>query len=490
MAGEFFIFTFGPGGEPATAGDLIPLGVIEQHFRPFMARYEVTDDTDHEALLVYPVVRLNAEGVWEPDTSSRGKAVNDAEMSFKTRGDDNALIEHISFAHHPDHPAFETGIYALLTSASAVAVMPDGTVPVIGRIQTMAHVPPDLIESLGMPHLANTADELWTGPERDAFNRAWPTTAVKTPDDELNISRARQGQVVDIRRDGICIRLRHLVNEMQALLDQIRIEHPDESQIDELQDFASRIDHAATVSARPADAAWVERSSAAIQACLQFDLPGRIHSGQITNRFAEQLNRLDQLLHDCLHRDVAQVAQDLARYEALDQEARGRKLTPLSTNEPDFADMQNWPDALLAAQRKRQLSTLENQRGDVWHSLKCEAALVADWIKQLAREHPAQPTDSDMTAFHGLLVAGRKAAKDQARPDWDEAVRLAVLPIVGFAVHVRVLARLTPGPFDPQLCSVGLMLKSSLPSQLDRAIEARLQLEAMDAEIARRYASP
>ncbi len=207
MAGEFFIITFGPEGEEGRAHDLIPLVVIEQHFRPFMTGYLVTDETEHEARLVYPVVRQLSDGSWVPgDTTNRGMpVVNDGEMSFTESAPGSGLVKNISFGHHPHHPAFEAGVHAVLASASAVAVGPNGLGPVVGRLATIAHLPPDMIGSMGPPHLAHTPEELWQGPEHVPSPPPPPRPQGGMADAELNLQRARQAQAVEVVRQGVSI---------------------------------------------------------------------------------------------------------------------------------------------------------------------------------------------------------------------------------------------------------------------------------------------
>jgi hypothetical protein len=85
-----------------------------------------------------------------------------------------------------------------------------------------------------------------------------------------------------------------------------------------------------------------------------------------------------------------------------------------------------------------------------------------------------------------LLVNARKAVKDTARADWDDAVLDAVQALLNFGLPARLNARQMPGLFDLHFREMGLRLQLSLPERMDRLHAQTVQLEMLDAEIMRR----
>ncbi len=484
MAGEFFIVTFGPDGEPGLPEDLIPITVIERHFRPFMTRCRVTDDTDHEALLVYPVLTRDRSGEWIPDTSSRGRAVNETEMLFVESAPGSGLIANISFWHHPEHHAFEAGLYAVLASASAAAVGPDGMCPVIGRQETLARLPPDLVASMGPPHLATSPDDLWLGPEREP--KAPPTGDLAAKADaDLNIQRARQAQVVNLKREQVAIMLQYHLADLSGMIDQIRMEYPGDDQVSLLEDYTGLLAAALKVCSQLEAPGWDRAARAAFDAIPRFALPSLINKGAITNRFAERLKRMDAIIASSSTRFLPDAEREQERWGDLDKQARARGLPVLTSDQPKIANLQNWSDVVLKAERKRQHQRLDGDRSSIWSEFTSSAQLVSEWLEQGAHAH-ADTAGSNEAAFHALLVSARKAAKDTTHADWDDAVLHAVQMLLNFGLPTRLNAQRTSGPFDLHFRDVGLRLQLSLQRRLDRMHDQSIQLERLDAEIMRR----
>jgi hypothetical protein len=484
MAGEFFIVTFGPDGETGLPEDLIPIAVIEQHFRPFMKRYRVTDDTDHEVLLVYPVLTRDRDGNWVPDTSSRGQAVNDAEMSFTESAPGSGLIRYISFDHHPDHHAFEAGVFAILASASAVAIGPDGMCPVAGRAETITNMPPDMVASMGLPYLATSPESLWLGPEKESTPP--PPRDLPPTDRDLNIQRARQAQVVNLKREQVAIIIKFQLADLSGMIDQIRIEHPVDDQLPELEGYADRLAAAFRVCGQLESSGWDGAARVAIDEILRLQLPSLINKGAITHRFAPRLQRMDAIIASITSRFLPDAAREQERWVELDRQARARGLPVLTSDEPDIADLPNWPDAVLKAEHKRRHQRLDGDRGDIRFEFKSSAQFASEWLAQSSPLPAAATTLSDEAAFHTLLVNARKAVKDTARADWDDAVLDAVQALLNFGLPARLNARQMPGLFDLHFREMGLRLQLSLPERMDRLHAQTVQLEMLDAEIMRR----
>ena len=373
----------------------------------------------------------------------------------------------------------------MLASASAVALGPNGLGPVVGRFETIAHLPPDMIGSMGQPHLARAPEELWQGPEHVPSPPLPPRPEGGMADAELNLQRVRQAQVVDQVRQGVSITFGFPLADLRGMIDQLKAEQCDHGEVLQLEEYAALLEQALHITSRTRAPDWDERSAAIFDAIKRFGLPTLINTGALNNRFQNRLRRLDAIVVAHAGQRMESAAREHARWVDLDAQARARGLPMLTSHQPDPGEMQNWPDSLLITQRKHEHQRLDGDRQSFWSSLKSSAQIAGEWLEQGKREHPGIPFD-DEAQFQALLVTARRTAKDAERLDWDDIVLHAVQALLNLDLPARLNARQMPGLLDQQFLHEALRLQLALPKQLDDLHAKSAEIETLDAEIARR----
>lgn len=456
MPEPIFIMTFENGECPASPAFLIPVSLIEAHVAPFVISRRETDLRTVELQLVY----ANGESV---------------ELSYDLQDDNPARATMVTLTGYAHDPALPDALVAILCSANAVIIQTGGDRPIIGRAATAAHLPADLIESLGPPHQATCAEDLWSGADV-ATPRVDTVAALQTEH-----WHALQSEDQTVQR--FFLHMGMAAMRLDDIIRQATREHEPPESLAQMRVQQALLATAQDAAADPQAADFLHRVRAACADLRAFNFATRINTGQIVTRFARTLrdeapflNRTTELLVDMEHNAdaAAQRASALARSGLATQ-------LPAPTARPSVASMN---DAALMAAGKKQADATQSLRRSFWSEVKSMTDNLGEEIKSWRGAAPVSQPET--RALHALLVTLRQAARADDRPDWRVPVASALSAAVAYDVVARVLARHSACPFDASLSHIGYRLRQWFPEQLEAIRVAETWQHDWAAEVERR----
>ncbi|TRC97589.1 hypothetical protein FJV76_00020 [Mesorhizobium sp. WSM4303] len=135
MSFEAYLNCF-EGGEES----FFPTSIIEEAFAPFITRREP---------------EFSCWVVTYDDTSS-------ADLYLNLDPGDASRCSGFTVARPPDDPRLYEGLWKILRASSSVVYCAGECPPMVGRAETIPHLNPDMVETLGSPVVVVDGDEIRT----------------------------------------------------------------------------------------------------------------------------------------------------------------------------------------------------------------------------------------------------------------------------------------------------------------------------------------